>query len=378
MNGEDQQPCEQTIQVATIFHPNHHDLETDLIFASSDNVYFYAHTSFIADASPTALESLLLYEIPAGMKQSVVSLSLSSPVLNIILHAFYNTSCAENVPSCDELIEAVDKLADLGLTLSSSILPDTPLYTILISHAPRRPLDIFALAAHHDLFELAQYTSSHLLTLSLSYISDEMSIRIGARYLKRMFVLQMSRSAALKELVMSVPSQYHTLTQACCAIEQQKQAFTRAWAMGASTLAWMMLRGTYLIACPYAIFFAELRYHSIDPSVHQLHSVYTKLGNELQCPDCRAAFDQHLEKAIFRWSEAKVSMDSQLLCSMTDLAPDYDLIVTYNLPPNENRAAHTHSARFPFCVVGNKSPLPPPRKHPSTSKTRQHPLHYQS
>lgn len=242
MHIENEVPQDQSIQVATAFHPNHHDCETDLIIASNDDVYFYAHTGFVAQVSPITLEHLLSYAIP-GMKERVVPLPVSAPVLNIILHAIYKSSCELNAPTCEELIEAVDALALLGLPLKSLILPDTPLYDTLISHAPRRPLDIYALAAHHNLFDLAQYASSHLLVFPLSSITDELSTRIGPRYLRRIFLLQMSRTAALKELVMSVPIEFHSPTRACSVIEQQKQALIRAWAMGAPAFAWDKLPG---------------------------------------------------------------------------------------------------------------------------------------
>jgi hypothetical protein len=47
------------------------------------------------------------------------------------------------------------------------------------------PLQLYALAAHYDIFDLAVPTSSHLLSFPLSRLSDEMVERMGAIYLKR-------------------------------------------------------------------------------------------------------------------------------------------------------------------------------------------------
>ena len=239
---EKPQVISTSIQVSTTFYPYHHDSETDMIVVSDDNIYFYAHTASIRQISKKALEHFLSYGIP-NMKETVAPLPLSSGVLNVILHAIYGTSCAENAPTCEELVEAVDKLAIMGVALNSLVLPDTPLYTVLISHAPRRPLDIYALAAHHDLFDLAKYASSHLLALPLSNISDEAAARIGTRYLKRIFLLQMTRSAALKELVMSVPTNFHPPTKTCERFDWQQRTLARAWAAGAADLAWDMTPG---------------------------------------------------------------------------------------------------------------------------------------
>lgn len=231
-----------SIQASVTFYP-YHDSEIDMIVVSDDAIYFYAHTASIRYISEKALEHFLSYAIP-DVKETIVLLPLSSAVLNVILHTIYGTSCAKNAPTCEELVEAVDKLAVMGVALNSLILPDTPLYTVLTSHAPRRPLDIYALAAHHDLFDLAKYASFYLRAFPLSNVSDEVATRIGTRYLKRIFFLQMTRSAALKELVMSVPTDFHPPTKTCKRFDWQQRTLARVWAAGAADLAWDLAPGS--------------------------------------------------------------------------------------------------------------------------------------
>jgi hypothetical protein len=50
-------------------------------------------------------------------------------------------------PTFEILADAVDSMLRI-LPLLKHILPGTPLYSLLLSHAPLRPLDVYALAAH--------------------------------------------------------------------------------------------------------------------------------------------------------------------------------------------------------------------------------------
>lgn len=63
------------------------------------------------------------------------------------------------------------------------------MYTLLMAHAPLCPLDLYALAASYDLYDLAVAASSHLLSMTLAMLTDEMAERIGPIYVKRLFFL---------------------------------------------------------------------------------------------------------------------------------------------------------------------------------------------
>ena len=130
---------------------------------------------------------------------------------------------------------AVDALRDYGVNPKLCIVPSSPLYTLLLSHAPLHPLEVYALAASHDLRELAAATSSHLLSFSLATLSDAVAERIGPIYLKRLFFLHFGRVDALKRLLLPPPHP-HAPTPWCDFTEQKK--LTRAWALASAYLAW--------------------------------------------------------------------------------------------------------------------------------------------
>ena len=236
------------MSVSTSFPPGSHPSETDLILSSLDGVVFCVHTDIINKASPSALAAVLSFSNP-GIVGGVIFIPEPATILNILLHTLYNSSCAPNSPSTDDLIAAVDKMPLYGMDPKSFIIPESPLYTLLLSRAPLHPLDIFALASHHNIPDLAVQTSSHLLGFNLDTISDEYATRIGPANLRRLFVLHMKRVQMLRSLLLQPPT-LHPLTKKCDVGSQK--ALTRLWAMGSTYLVWDVQPGT----C-YVLFNAE-------------------------------------------------------------------------------------------------------------------------
>ena len=78
------------------------------------------------------------------------------------------------------LKSAVIALKTYGVPLHDQIANSTYFY---MSHAPHHPLELYALAASNNLYDLATSiaasTSSHLLSLTLALLTDEMARRIG-------------------------------------------------------------------------------------------------------------------------------------------------------------------------------------------------------
>ena len=144
-------------------------------------------------------------------------------------------SCAHYAPSFFALESAVTALKTYGVPLHDRIANSTHLYTLLVSHAPLCPLELYALAASHNLGDLAAATSSHLLSFSLPSLTDEMAERIGPVYVKRLFFLHFGRAEALKRLLLSPPHP-HAPTPWCDFTEQKR--LTRAWALASAYLAW--------------------------------------------------------------------------------------------------------------------------------------------
>uniref|UniRef100_A0A8H7XPF2 Uncharacterized protein n=1 Tax=Psilocybe cubensis TaxID=181762 RepID=A0A8H7XPF2_PSICU len=223
------------ISISTSFPPNT-DPAPNTIFASNDNVYFYTIYQNILKALPDAFRPCLIAPLSDPYyRTTVIVLNLPSGELNIILHALYKTSPADNAPSFEMLVRAIDRMPSYGLSAEHLITPHTPLYQLLLAHAPLYPLDSYALAAHHHLAPLASTVSSHLLSHDMSTVSDEMAERIGPVYLKRLLLLHSGRFTALKDILLHAPEP-HPETDTCSFEEQRK--VTRAWALVSAYLVW--------------------------------------------------------------------------------------------------------------------------------------------
>ncbi|OJT09044.1 hypothetical protein TRAPUB_69 [Trametes pubescens] len=242
-----QQSSNAIVSVSTTFHPGANLLQItpDLILLSSDGVFFYVHTTQVLSMSNNHFNGMLS---PTAVKAKtrddlglVLPLPEAATVLNIVLHAVYELSCAHYHPGIDTLIVAVDAMPTYGLRPSVHIAPSTPLYSLILSQAPVQPINAYALAAAHDLYDLAVPVSSHLLSFVLHTLTDEAATRIGPVYLKRLFFLHLGRLEALKRLLLPPPHP-HSPTADCDFTEQKK--LTRAWALASAYLAWDARPGT--------------------------------------------------------------------------------------------------------------------------------------
>jgi hypothetical protein len=227
------------VSVSTTFYPGSHidALPPNLIMLSSDSVFFYIHSHVVLTASENGFGVLVppALSLEKDQMAPVISIPESSVVLNIILHCIYELSCAHYCHSFDDLRIAVNAMPSYGISVKTHIISSNPLFNLLLSHAPLHPLDLYALAASHDLYDVAVSTSPHLLSFSLATLTDEMAARIGPVYLKRLFFLHFGRVDALKRLLLSPPHP-HAPTQWCDFAEQKK--LTRAWALASAYLAW--------------------------------------------------------------------------------------------------------------------------------------------
>ncbi|KIJ69995.1 hypothetical protein HYDPIDRAFT_23147 [Hydnomerulius pinastri MD-312] len=282
----DSPPGEHTlVSVSTTFFPGaqNHSFPPDLVLLSSDSVFFYVHTHVLLAASDNGFNSLLppSSQTKQGPMGPVVLIPESSTLLNIVLHTVYDMSCSQYSPSFESLAAALSTMINYGISLKTYVARSTPLHTLLLSHAPLYPLELYTLAATHDLYDLAVPTSSHLLSFSLASLTDEMAERIGPRYLKRLFFLHFGRADALKRLLLPPPHP-HPPTPTCDFTEQKK--LTRAWALASAYLAWD--------ARP-------------DLSTSTMESALAPLGEHLSCDSCRLALQDRLKTLIVQWSVVK-------------------------------------------------------------------------
>ncbi|KAF8897485.1 hypothetical protein BD779DRAFT_1667459 [Infundibulicybe gibba] len=268
------------VSISTSFYPGvqHHSLPPDLILLTTDNVFFYVHSHLLLSASENGFHSMLPASPSHKDQDPILNISETSNVLNIILHSIYEMS--QPPP---------------GVWYSPKVayLPSTPLYTLLLSHAPLYPLELYALAASFDLYELAVSTSSHLLSFPLATLTDDMAQRIGPVYLKRLFFLHFGRSDALKRILLPPPHP-HAPTPWCDFTEQKK--LTRAWALASAYLAWD--------ARP-------------DLSTSTMESALRPLTEHLTCDQCQQALRDRIKNLIVQWSVVKAALADYLRTSIT-------------------------------------------------------------
>jgi len=209
----------------------------DVVLLSNDAVWFYANKSKLLASSGNSFNGLFssMPEHPDDLLGSIVTVPESSGVLNIVLHAIYNISCARYSPPFGAIAEAISALKVYGVSLHSRLSPPSSLSSLLLSYAPIVPIELYTLAASYDLYEVAAFASQYLHSLSLASLTDDMVMRMGAIYLKRLFFLHYGRVDALKRILLAPPIP-HTPTLRCDFTDQTK--LTRAWALASASLAW--------------------------------------------------------------------------------------------------------------------------------------------
>ncbi|CCM03309.1 uncharacterized protein FIBRA_05437 [Fibroporia radiculosa] len=226
-----------TISVSTTFHPDARIAGAfpDLILVSSDQVYFHVHLHRILEASENGFASLLPPKSQDDGFPPAVYVSEPAEVLNVIVHTIYDLSAAQFVPSFETVSVALNAMVKYGISPVRFITPAMPLYALILSLAPHQPIEAYALAAAHDLYGLAVAISPHLLSFTLSSLTDELVVRIGPIYLKRLFFLHSIRMEALKKLLLH-PPRPHPETVNCYG--EQQLRLTRVWALASAHLVW--------------------------------------------------------------------------------------------------------------------------------------------
>lgn len=229
--------------MSTTFHAGAHNNEytPDVILVSSDSVFFYLHTHVLLGASENGFR--LLLPVPEEDRPEHITVPQTSEVFNIILHAVYDISCAHFSPSFETVVTAVHSLPTYGITVKDRIAPSTQLFRLLLLYAPPFPLELYTLASSYDLYDLAVPTSSYLLSLHLASLTDDVAEQIGPIYLKRLFLLHIGRSEALKHILLPPPFP-HPSTLLCDIVDQSR--LTRAWTLASAYLMWNVKPGMCL------------------------------------------------------------------------------------------------------------------------------------
>ncbi|KAL1940813.1 hypothetical protein VTO73DRAFT_7854 [Trametes versicolor] len=128
----------------------------------------------------------------------------------------YGMSCVRYQPfeSTDAALAAL--ISRYNVPVAVLVLATSePLNQLVLFYAPHRPIDAYALAAHHGFEEIAIAVSAHLLPFDVSKLnSDELAVKIGPIYLSWLRTRQQSRLYALRNIVLRPPAD-HPPTPKC-------------------------------------------------------------------------------------------------------------------------------------------------------------------
>ncbi|KIK62762.1 hypothetical protein GYMLUDRAFT_260018 [Collybiopsis luxurians FD-317 M1] len=258
-----------------------HALPPDIAFSTTDLVLFYVHSHIVLAASDNRFRFLIPMPSMQQTTNLVIHVPESSSVLNIILHLVYNIPSEQYSPPFKTLSDAVNQLPLYGMLPKAHITDHTPLYNQLLSYAPISPIEVYTLAASHDLLELATSTSPHLLSFDLSKLDDQMAEAMGPIYLRKLFFLHVGRCDALKRLLLQ-PPQPHAPIPTCT--PEQQNSLTRARALASARLAW------------------DVR---PDISAGFLESSLHRLANDLVCESCKESLRERVKNLVEQWSQVK-------------------------------------------------------------------------
>ena len=243
----------------------------------------------------------------ASNSHTVLSVPEDSILLNIIIHTIYNLSCVQFCPPLAVLLNAIWSMKTYGMSLDQFIAPGRPLYDHILTETPRLPLEVYTVAAQNKIESLAVASSSHLLSLQLPSLSNDVTDRMGTRYFKRLVLLHLQREHVLKRILLEMP-QPHQDTTECGFVEQKKLA--RAWGLAAASLLWQVRPGELSKSLSLSLSGGVNVYGSSDFPMGVLRSTMGSLDQHLTCMECKNSLSMKIRQIVLEWSETKVSLHS--------------------------------------------------------------------
>ncbi|KAI0741860.1 hypothetical protein C8Q80DRAFT_161612 [Daedaleopsis nitida] len=264
---------------STPFSPTHeHDGELpDVVLITQDQAHFYAHSRRLVLASTNYWGMLFASPVPP----QIINVPEDANTLRLALHLVYGSPFLYLGPSLESIEGTLVALTKYGVVLDKLVASCMPLYHLILSHAPYRPIETYALAAWFHLEPVAVAASSHLLAFDTSTLTDELTIKMGALYFKRLLDLHKIRRTALKTIVLRLP-QMHPPTDTCG--EEGQRELMSICASAAAELAWDSLPNL---------------------STYALQSVFEKPATDLRCRACKAVLQQHINEVTTEWSAVK-------------------------------------------------------------------------
>ncbi|TCD67855.1 hypothetical protein EIP91_011852 [Steccherinum ochraceum] len=263
-------PVADSIAISTTFHPafTFLSLLPDSIFLSSDAVYFFVHRVHLSRSSRNNFNSLLMEESFRPLfvtDASVISVPEDSALLDVVLHGVYDLPFSNHNLSLPTLLRSIHSLQTYGVPLYRVLSPSSRLYRLILAEAPRAPLEVYAVAALHDLDYLAVAISAKLHSIALADISNLAVVTMGPIYLKRLFLLHYRRIEYLKTLLTDAPD-------------------------------------THPEGLALASFVCS------DLSIGTLRWTLASLLDRLDCEQCKSALSVKIRQIVVSWCEAKATI----------------------------------------------------------------------
>ncbi|TCD60169.1 hypothetical protein EIP91_010616 [Steccherinum ochraceum] len=280
-----QLPPQQVYSISTAFHADFlvDDKKPDVVLISSDRVLFYAHQSFLLSVSNNTFNGLLSIDAIGTIAGSTagslcVVVPVGSVLFNVALHTIYGMSCQQFKPPFDMLLQAVQILKTFGIAIDQFLGRDTPLYNHIVAETPPIPIEVFLVAAENNLDALAVATSAHLHSLGLSKVTEEMAVRMGPTYFKRLMWLHMERTGYLEQLLLVAPRP-HEDTAECGMVE--RRGFNQAWTLAVGNLMWTVRP---------------------DMPVDVLRSTLCSIEQRAKCNECKRSLHARVQDIVVNWS----------------------------------------------------------------------------
>ncbi|PBK90774.1 hypothetical protein ARMGADRAFT_995126 [Armillaria gallica] len=249
---------------------------TNVVLVSFDSVTFYVHSQTVLGASYNNFGFLLQPDRRVDGDTGVLQVDEHSEVLNILLHVIYSISCMPYQPSFEVLQTAVERMEHYSMVVN--VQPSTSMFDILSSHTSDNALHLYALAAHFDMYDLAVFASVHLLSVTLSSLTEDMVRRIGpAPYLRRLFTLHLGRKEALKRVLIT-PQRRRHLALTCSAYSQEK--FALDWVLNVAQIVSETSPSTYILT---------------------IVALLRPLKDQTSCDTCRVNLYERLAQLTEQW-----------------------------------------------------------------------------
>ncbi|KAF5330184.1 hypothetical protein D9611_010539 [Ephemerocybe angulata] len=290
-----QQPAPDERQVSPSFPRSD---STDVVLLSSDTVLFHLHASKLnAAAAPSAAQRTW-----ASNTSTPILVPEPSPILALMLHTVYATRPASGASPLPTLIAAIDALIKYDIEPRRLVLPGTPIYGALQTHLPTDAYDVYVLAAHHGLEDLAVEASRQALAHPVRDISDAAAARMGATYLLRLYNLYNARKDALRKLLLQGPP-FHVAAAAANGVNgfgaapaaqnpvgcgpEGEGRLGSAWEARTCSVAW------------------NLR---VDFEPDELRRALEVDGSAFDCLECEEAYEKRVEEVVESWKNTKATI----------------------------------------------------------------------